>query len=63
MLIVCWAPFGPKDSGHKYMKDEDCAQVQGSPPGYDINYVLFGLDGKDAASRMHDGKLWDKYDC
>lgn len=35
-------------------------QVQGSPPGYDINYVLFGLDGKQAADLMHGGKIWDR---
>ena len=35
-------------------------QVQGSPPGYDINYVLFGLTGKQAAERMQDGKVYDK---
>lgn len=34
-------------------------QVEGSPPGYDINCVLFGLNGTQAASMYSNGKIVD----
>ena len=41
----------------KYVMHE--LQVPGSPAGYDINYVLFGLNGSQAAEMIHDGRIYD----
>ena len=34
-------------------------QVPGYPAGYDINYVLWGVTGAQAAAMTNNGKLWD----
>ena len=44
-----------------FTADMQVSEYPDFDPGYDVNYVLFGLTGEEAANRTVNGKLFDEY--